>query len=113
MSSWLFVCVNPWWRRPSSYDEEDDLIQQEDTIQLKKNGNKSGFFNNIEECHAVDYTFILQTTSPVVLKLIGIEGHLLWPVVKIPNIVQNVLWTSSFYILKELQCKSLFLCAPV
>ena len=77
MSSWLFVYVNPWWRRLSGYDEEDDLIQpqQEDTIQLKKNGNKSGFFNNIEECHAVGYTFLLQTTSPIVFKLIGIEGH--------------------------------------
>ena len=41
------------------------------------------------------YTFRLQTTSPVVLKLIGSEGHLLYPVVEIPNIVQNVLWIKS------------------
>ena len=48
------------------------------------------------------YTFRLQTTSPVVLKLIGSEGHLLCPVVEIPNIVQNVLSTKSVLHFEEI-----------
>jgi hypothetical protein len=80
------------------------LIQQEDTIQLKKNGNKSGFFNNIEECHAVDYTFLLQTTSPVVFKLIG--NHLLrhnWMVSFIMDLhKQKVMMTFTTVLVRSL-----------
>jgi hypothetical protein len=52
----------------------------------------------------VRYTFRLQTTSPVVLKLIGIEGHLLKKISRggNPNIVQNVLWTKSVLHFEEI-----------
>ena len=60
------------------------------------------------------YTYRLQTTSPVVLKLIGIEGHLLCPVVEIPNIVQNVLWTKSVLHFEEITMQVLgFLCTSI
>ena len=60
------------------------------------------------------YTFRLQTTSPVVLKLIGSEGHLLCPVVEIPNIVQNVLSTKSVLHFEEITMQVLgFLCTSI
>ena len=100
--------IRLWWRRWF------DTASTGRYHTIKKNGNKSGFFNNIEECHAVGYTFFLQTTSPVVFKLIGIEGHLLWPVVKIPNIVQNVLWAKSVLHFEEITMQVLgFLCTSI